>query len=131
VLRGKNIIQNRLKDNLTQNTSLLRKESYISHIKEGNPSVKLVSCADKLHNVRCILSDYRQVGVTLWERFSASKEETLWFYKSMAGVLCTSGNDLKVYADLGNAVNELEKKLSDFYLKCRSTETGRRMDGGA
>lgn len=85
-----------------------RKDSYISHVKEGNPSVKLVSGADKLHNVRCILSDYRQVGEVLWDRFSASKEETLWFYQSMAGVLCTSGKDLKVYADLDNAVKELE-----------------------
>ena len=86
-----------------------RKDAYISHIKEGNPSVKLVSCADKLHNVRCILSDYRQEGETLWNRFSASKEETLWFYQSMAGVLCASGRDLKIYADLDNAVKELEK----------------------
>jgi len=72
---------------------------------------KLVSCADKLHNVRCILSDYRQEGETLWNRFNASKEETLWFYQSMANVLCTSGKDLKVYADLDNAVKELEKTI--------------------
>ena len=86
-----------------------RKESYIAHIKEANPSVKLVPCADKLHNVRSILSDYRQEGETLWNRFSASKEETLWFYQSMANILCASGKDLKVYADLDNAVKELEK----------------------
>ena len=86
-----------------------RKEAYISHIKEANPSARLVSCADKLHNVRCILSDYRQEGETLWNRFSASKEETLWFYQSMANILCASGKDLKVYADLDNAVKELEK----------------------
>ena len=88
-----------------------RKDAYISHIKEGNPSVRLVSCADKLHNVRCILSDYRQEGETLWNRFSANKEETLWFYQSMANVLCTPGKDLKVYADLDNAVKELEKTI--------------------
>jgi (p)ppGpp synthase/HD superfamily hydrolase len=88
-----------------------RKESYISHIKEGSPSVKLVSCADKLHNVRCILSDYRQVGEVLWDRFSVSKEETLWFYQSMADVLCASGKGLKAYADLGNAVKDLEKTI--------------------
>ena len=86
-----------------------RKEAYISHIKEENPSVRLVSCADKLHNVQSILSDYKQVGEVLWNRFSASKEETLWFYQSMANVLCTSGKDLKVYADLDNAVKDLEK----------------------
>jgi (p)ppGpp synthase/HD superfamily hydrolase len=88
-----------------------RKESYISHIKEGNPSVQLVSCADKLHNVRCILSDYRQVGEDLWNRFSASKEETLWFYQSMADVLCASGRDIKIYVDLDSAVKELENLM--------------------
>ena len=86
-----------------------RKDAYISHIKEANPSVKLVSCADKLHNVRCILSDYRQVGEVLWDRFNASKEETLWFYQSMADVLCASGNGPLINTNLMDAVNELEK----------------------
>lgn len=33
--------------------------------------------ADKLHNARAILADYRVVGEGLWERFNASREETL------------------------------------------------------
>ena len=80
-----------------------RKESYISHIKEGNPSVQLVSCADKLHNVRCILSDYRQEGETLWNRFNANKEETLWFYQSMA-------DDLAAYI-IKKKTKEQESKI--------------------
>jgi (p)ppGpp synthase/HD superfamily hydrolase len=88
-----------------------RKETYISQIKEGNPSVRLVSCADKLHNVRCILSDYKQMGEVLWNRFSASKEETLWFYQSMADVFCISGEGLRIYAELDDAVKELEKTI--------------------
>lgn len=88
-----------------------RKEAYISHIKEANPSVRLVSCADKLHNVQSLLSDYKQVGEVLWNRFNASKEETLWFYQSMADVFCISGEGLRIYAELDDAVKELEKTI--------------------
>ena len=36
-----------------------RKESYIRHLKKANADTRLVSAADKLNNVRSILSDYR------------------------------------------------------------------------
>ncbi|MBA2344583.1 MAG: HD domain-containing protein, partial [Rubrobacter sp.] len=36
-----------------------RKEAYIAHIREASASARLVSAADKLHNARSILSDYR------------------------------------------------------------------------
>ncbi|MFZ1999713.1 MAG: HD domain-containing protein, partial [Candidatus Sulfotelmatobacter sp.] len=39
-----------------------RKETYIRHLKSADADTKLVSAADKLHNVRSILSDYREVG---------------------------------------------------------------------
>ena len=36
-----------------------RKERYLAHLPEASPSVRLVSAADKLHNARAILADYR------------------------------------------------------------------------
>ena len=43
----------------------------------------LVSCADKLHNSRAILSDLREVGDDLWNRFTGKKDGTLWYYRSI------------------------------------------------
>ncbi|MDA2933982.1 HD domain-containing protein [Acidobacteria bacterium AH-259-D05] len=61
-----------------------RKEKYITHLREAEPSVRLVSAADKLHNVRTILADYRKVGEALWERFRGGKDGTLWYYRTLA-----------------------------------------------
>jgi len=45
--------------------------------------VRLVSNADKLYNARSILSDLRAHGDALWARFTAPKEDTLWYYRSL------------------------------------------------
>src|SRR5918911_197645 len=57
-----------------------RKEAYIAHLIHASPSVRLVSAADKLHNARAILADYRVLGESLWKRFNGGKEGTLWYY---------------------------------------------------
>jgi (p)ppGpp synthase/HD superfamily hydrolase len=49
--------------------------------------VRLVSCADKLHNARAILADYETEGEKLWQRFSVkSKAGQLWYYEGLADV---------------------------------------------
>lgn len=60
-----------------------RKEAYIAHLRDASPSVLLVSAADKLHNTRSILGDYRIVGDEVWQRFKAGKEGTLWYYRAL------------------------------------------------
>src|SRR5881227_3632367 len=45
-----------------------RKEAYIAHIREASTAVRLVSAADKLHNARAVLADYRVLGDALWQR---------------------------------------------------------------
>ncbi len=52
-----------------------RKEACIAHLRDPktSPSVRLVSAADKLHNARTILRDYRQLGARLWPRFSGGR----------------------------------------------------------
>src|SRR5262249_41201230 len=39
-----------------------RKEACVAHVRHASPSVLLVSAADKLHNSRAILNDYRLDG---------------------------------------------------------------------
>ncbi len=61
-----------------------RKERYIAHLDSGNPSIFLVSAADKLYNARSIVADYRRVGEALWSRFNGKREGTLWYYRALA-----------------------------------------------
>lgn len=60
-----------------------RKEIYIAHVRNAPPSVRFVSSADKLHNARAILADYRAVGEDLWSRFRGGREGTLWYYRAL------------------------------------------------
>ena len=47
-----------------------RKEAYIVHLNGASAPVLLVSAADKLHNIRWIVSVSRNIGEALWERFT-------------------------------------------------------------
>ncbi|MEE8526855.1 MAG: HD domain-containing protein [Thermoanaerobaculia bacterium] len=61
-----------------------RKERYLDHLrKTTSPSVFLVSVADKVHNLRSILGDYRRIGDRLWQRFSGKRDGTLWYYAEL------------------------------------------------
>jgi (p)ppGpp synthase/HD superfamily hydrolase len=60
-----------------------RKEAYIQHLKSADAETRLVSAADKLNNVRSILSDHREVGESVWERFHGGREGTLWYYRAL------------------------------------------------
>jgi GTP pyrophosphokinase len=60
-----------------------RKEKYIRHLKSADAETRLVSAADKLNNVRSILSDYREVGESVWARFKGGRDGTLWYYQAL------------------------------------------------
>ena len=60
-----------------------RKETYLRHLRKADAATRLVSAADKLNNVRSILSDYREVGESIWSRFNGGREGTLWYYRSL------------------------------------------------
>lgn len=61
-----------------------RKEAYIDKIKDKSHETLLVSCADKLHNARSILFDHERIGDQVFDRFKPEKEETLWYFESLA-----------------------------------------------
>ena len=64
-----------------------RKEAYVGRIADLPDEVKLIIAADKLHNVRSLLCDYRQAGESLWRRFNGGRDGTLWYYRAAAGAL--------------------------------------------
>jgi (p)ppGpp synthase/HD superfamily hydrolase len=64
-----------------------RKENYLAHLEKASASVCLVSAADKLHNVRSIMRDYREHGEAIWDRFQGRRDGTLWYYETVADTL--------------------------------------------
>jgi (p)ppGpp synthase/HD superfamily hydrolase len=86
-----------------------RKERYIAHLVEAPAPVLLVAAADKLANARSLLTDLRQIGDAVWERFSGSKQQSLWYYRSVVDVLCETPVNRALLAELELTVAELER----------------------
>jgi len=81
--------------------------AYIRHIPEASQAVRRVALADKLHNVRCILTDFRAIGNKVFERFNADKRSELDYYRSLVSAFRASdGNGLLLQLD--RAVSDLE-----------------------
>jgi (p)ppGpp synthase/HD superfamily hydrolase len=84
-----------------------RKEAYIARLADAPASVRLVSAADKLHNTRAILADYRDIGEALWKRFNGGKEGTLWYYRTLVTVL-RNAERTPLVEELERVVSEIE-----------------------
>jgi len=89
-----------------------RKDAYIARIASGEMSLR-VSLADKVHNVRCLLRDHRLEGAAVWERFSADKDETLWFYRALAVAYRAGGAEGFLIEELERTVAEIEARVSE------------------
>jgi (p)ppGpp synthase/HD superfamily hydrolase len=85
-----------------------RKEAFLAHLEHASHSVQLVAAADKLHNVRSLLRDYRRQGEAIWRHFKGGREKTLWYYRAAAEVLQRSGT-MPLVEELDRAVTELER----------------------
>ena len=85
-----------------------RKEAYLAHLRDAPAAVLLVSAADKLHNARAVLTDYRELGEALWDRFNGGREGTLWYYQSLVDVLgATPAAPQQLASELARTVGEL------------------------
>jgi len=84
-----------------------RKESYIARLRNEDKETRLVSAADKLNNVRSIVSDYRAVGESIWSRFNGGREGTLWYYRTLRDEFLRDRPN-RITRDLALAVRELE-----------------------
>jgi len=83
-----------------------RKEAYIDNLQSAPASVRLVAAADKLHNARSIVRDRRSLGDGVWKRFTASKEEVLWYYGAVTSALAARGTS-QLIEELERAVGEM------------------------
>ena len=87
-----------------------RKIKYIKDIKNKSQDTLLVSLCDKYHNANCILSDYQKVGEEIWDRFTASKQETFWYYESLYKEFKKYlKNHLELIKAYKNAVDEMKR----------------------
>jgi (p)ppGpp synthase/HD superfamily hydrolase len=89
-----------------------RKEKYLAHLRNANKDALIVAVADKLHNARAILTDYREHGEDLWTRFNASKDEQLWYNGALVETFHQTRAPQTIVAELERVVKELSAECS-------------------
>jgi (p)ppGpp synthase/HD superfamily hydrolase len=87
---------------------IVRKRSYIAHLPQvTDDGVLRVALADKVHNARSIVRDYREEGQALWDRFTdKTVQEQLWYYGRLL-VFFEARRPGPLTEDLHRAVDEL------------------------
>lgn len=85
-----------------------RKEAYLAHLRHEPAELKLISAADKLHNCRSVARDHNAIGEAIFDRFTAPKHETLWYFRAVCDSL-GDGWDHPILDELRAAVHALHE----------------------
>jgi (p)ppGpp synthase/HD superfamily hydrolase len=89
-----------------------RKEHTIHFLQhEATTDQLLVSCADKLDNIRSIVYDHERIGEAIWKRFNASKEQQAWYYSSISSIAKEKGKSNSILAELAAEMEVLVNKV--------------------
>jgi (p)ppGpp synthase/HD superfamily hydrolase len=60
-----------------------RKEHTLAQLKTASLDIRLVACADKIHNIRSIRDDLLEYGESVWKKFNRGKKKQEWYYKGL------------------------------------------------
>lgn len=87
-----------------------RKVAYLAHLPDvTDDAILRVVLADKVHNARSIVRDYRAEGHALWERFTNKTiDDQLWYYRTLCAFFAARRPGPLV-EDLKRALSELEE----------------------
>jgi GTP pyrophosphokinase len=104
-----------------------RKEAFVGRLQTEPYSVRLVVAADKLHNVRDVLRNYRIRGDDLWVHFKGGRDGTLWYYRSVVGVLTEAARPEEqqlnaLTEEIRNTLSLLEQAMADRSTRTRPAE---------
>ena len=89
-----------------------RKKKYIAEIAHKSDQALMVSMADKLHNVRSMVEDYRAEGDVLWRRFTTGRDGNFWYYSGMVEAYEKRVGHTRLWGELSRAVAELKNLVA-------------------
>jgi hypothetical protein len=87
-----------------------RKERHLAALESASASAIRVALADKVHNLRAIVTDFRGHGEALWERFNEDADH-LWYYGVALDLLRRRSRSALV-AELERAYAELRSLVT-------------------
>lgn len=90
-----------------------RKQHTIDKLADAPLPVKMLVLADKVSNMRNIVSDHKEVGDKLWDNFNAPKEKQAWYYNSILNAL----RDLQNYPETESVYREMSGLYNDIFIQ--------------
>lgn len=69
------------------NSWRIRKEKYLENLENDSEEALLVATADKIHNMRSAIDEYRIYGTDIWVKFKRDAENMVWFYTKAASII--------------------------------------------
>lgn len=87
-----------------------RKKHTIEYLKTAPLEIRVVSCADKLHNIRTIIHDSTDIGEEVWDRFNRGKQQQEWYYTNIAESLGHLPPAFRLQKELSDAVDQLFRR---------------------
>jgi (p)ppGpp synthase/HD superfamily hydrolase len=91
----------------------VRKRELLDLVRHASPEAAAVKAADTLHNARTLASDLRREGALFWRHLSRGPEPSLWYYRSVAGVVRDWLGAHPLVNELDAAVDDLERAIAE------------------
>lgn len=88
-----------------------RKEHTLASMEKAPLLVRLIVCADKLHNIRTIAEDREKVGEIIWDRFNRGESDQEWYYRGLVRVLRSRGDQ----GEYGSLFMAFEEAVEDLF----------------
>ena len=83
----------------------IRKRDYLKHLASASDDMLLVSACDKFSNAQAIVADLQTIGWAVFERFTAKRDGTIWYYQELSRVF--SERNSPVASALKETVNKM------------------------
>ena len=87
----------------------IRKGEHMARLKQSPIKSKMVTCADKLSNIKSTFLDLKYYGEHTWDKFNGTKDDLDWYYHLVLDAL-KEIDGMQMYKQLEYYVNEVFKK---------------------
>jgi len=113
IVRGATELDKLEKKALQKESSWYGRKEHTIHFLEHEATIDqlLVSCADKLDNIRSIVYDHCRIGDEIWKRFNASKEQQAWYYRSISAIARDKGKLNAILKEIAEEMEVLVQKV--------------------
>ncbi|HJO22454.1 MAG: HD domain-containing protein [Myxococcota bacterium] len=85
-----------------------RKKRYVAQLAAASQRTRLVAACDKRHNLHAIVWDVKTHGPGVFNRFSCTPEQQVWYFESVFDVVEDSIPD-RLRAELSSLLDELRQ----------------------